>query len=128
MATGRNETVVLPTWAAEYFSAADGFDIDAATRCFADDVKFTVGNAPTAVGVTAGLELLAPLFSSIDAVSHRFWQFLENGNTSAAVADVTYTRKDGQVVTIPAVTIIERRADGRFTSVQLVFDTEPVFA
>jgi hypothetical protein len=126
MATSTKETVELPQWAAEYFAAADGFDIDTAVQSFAEGATFTVGNAPPAVGVEAGLELLAGLFGAIDGMSHRFWQYWENGATSVVMADCTYTRKDGGVVTIPVVTLIERRGDGRFTSLQLIMDAAPV--
>ena len=126
MSTETRETVEIPDWAQRYFAAADGFDIDTAVASFAEDARFTVGNSETVVGVQPGLGLLGELFGAVDAVSHRFWSYSEAGALSVLIADVTYTRKDGGVVTIPAVTAIERDAHGKFTSLQIVFDAAPV--
>lgn len=50
-----------------------------------------------------------------------------NYHLIAAEALIDYVRKDGKMVTVPCVTLIERNEDGLASSVRIFIDVAPVF-
>ncbi|NBP70154.1 MAG: hypothetical protein EBU52_15590 [Cytophagia bacterium] len=56
-----------------------------------------------------------------------FLTILGSDHYMAAEALIDYKRKDGKVVALPCVTMIERNAAGEATSVRIFIDTAPIF-
>ena len=67
-------------------------------------------------------------FSTIKGIRHQLLAEWHQGGSSVAKLDVTYDRHDGKQVTIPVVTIINRRDDGLVDDYRVYFDIAPVFA
>lgn len=110
------------------FADIDAMDVDAFVAHLADDVAFTWGERATSHGrgeVRAGV---LDFWSTIAAVDHRVlsWWEVEPGLTVIWFA-VTYTRRDGGVVTVPNVDILRWR-EALVTEWQVVIDLAPVYA
>ncbi|HET7459247.1 MAG TPA: nuclear transport factor 2 family protein, partial [Gemmatimonadaceae bacterium] len=63
------------------------------------------GNAPTITGRDAIREAIAGFFTAFVSLSHESKGAFLDGDTLILEAVVTYTRHDGQLVSVPAVTI-----------------------
>jgi len=50
------------------------------------------------------------------------------GATTVLESVVDYTRKDGQVVTIPSASFLDRAQDGKVSELRVYIDLAPVFA
>jgi hypothetical protein len=112
----------------EVFGAVDSLDSPAFAAFFAPDGRITFGNSPALEGretVEAGT---AGFLGSIDGIHHEVVHEWNVGADTIVELQVTYTRKDGNLVTIPAVSIWTVDAAGLITDYRVTFDTTPVFA
>lgn len=117
----------VPAWVRGFYAAVDSFDLNRHMAVLTDDVQMTFGNNPTMVGhdaVRAGIEAF---FRTIAGLQHRFRNVWEHGNEAIVEADVDYTRKDGRVVTIPALTVLRRRGN-LIDNIRVYVDHEPLRA
>lgn len=117
----------VPAWVREFYAAVDTADADRHMEKLTDDVTMTFGNHPPIVGhdaVRAGIE---GFFGTIAGLKHRFRNVWEQGNEAIVEADVDYTRKDGKVVTIPALTVLRRRGN-LIDTIRVYVDHEPLRA
>jgi limonene-1,2-epoxide hydrolase len=110
------------------FGLVDDMDLDGYVDLYADDGRFTFGNAPTAVGPTEVRAGLAGFYATIAGMRHEFvakwWPEPDVGITEARV---TYTRLDRSSVTLPVVTIYRLRA-GKAADVRVYMDVNPLSA
>ena len=94
----------------------------------AEDVTMRFGNAPELRGRDACRQAWADFCQLVDGVHHHVVNLWEVGDATIAQTDVTYTRKDGQAVTVPVVTIYRTGDDDLIVDYRVFLDLTPVFA
>jgi len=110
------------------FKAVDTLDAKGFAEFFAPDGKITFGNNPALEGretVEAGT---AGFLDTIEAIHHDIVHEWTVGKDTIVELAVTYTRKDGQNVTIPVVSIWTFGDGGLIDQYRVFFDLAPVFA
>jgi ketosteroid isomerase-like protein len=110
------------------FADIDRMDADAWASYLAEDATMRFGNEPPVHGRQACRDALASFYELIDGLSHDIVEQWEQGNATIVEANVTYTRKDGQRVTVPVVTIYRTSADDLIGDYRVFIDLAPVFA
>jgi SnoaL-like domain len=110
------------------FEDIDRMDAVAWANWLADDARFRFGNSEETTTRDAARQALAGFYGLIDGVSHRMLDHWESGGTTIVRSDVTYTRKDAAMVTVPIVTIYHERDDGKIDDYRVYGDVAPVFA
>jgi ketosteroid isomerase-like protein len=110
------------------FADIDTMDPDAFARHLAEDVTMRFGNAPELHGRDACRGTWAEFCQLVDGVHHDVVQRWEADDATIAHTDVTYTRKDGERVTVPVVTIYRAGEDGLIADYRVFLDLAPVFA
>jgi ketosteroid isomerase-like protein len=110
------------------FADIDRMDADAWASYLAEDAVMRFGNEPPVHGREACRDALASFFELIDGVSHEFVEQWEQGNATIVESNVTYTRKDGQRVTVPVVTIYRTNEEDMIQDYRVFIDLAPVFA
>jgi hypothetical protein len=137
----RTTNFVLPhdeviAWATDlYRTAVDNKDAAGFAASFTVDGWLRFGNAPPIVGRDAIREAIAGFFGSFAALRHESTGNYLVGDTLILEAVVTYTRHDGRVVSVPAVTIF-RFASGvdsdalhpRADQCRIYVDLTPLYA
>ena len=112
----------------QLFDDIDTMEPDAFARHLAEDVTMRFGNAPEIHGRDACRQTWADFCTLVDGVRHDVVAQWDTGDATIAQTDVTYTRKDGQRVTVPVVTIYRTRDGGDITDYRVFLDLAPVFA
>ena len=93
-----------------------------------DDVVFTFGNHPPAVGHDAVIAGVEAFWSSIGGLHHRVQELWEvEPDVTVVWLLVDYTRLDGQVVTVPCVDILRWTGD-QISDWRIVVDVAPIYA
>ncbi len=95
----------------ELYSAFDDMDAEGFANLFTEDAFFRFGSAAPATGRANIREAVAAFFSTIEALHHDVTEVWDHGDVSIAEVEVTYTRKDGDHVTLPAADIVRRSGD-----------------
>ena len=109
------------------FAGIDAMRVDEFLGFLTDEVHLRFGNAPPATGKAAVREALTAFFSSIQGLRHIVTGKWKEGDTVICRCDVEYTRMDGKVVTVPAVSILE--CQGQLISdYRIYIDISPVYA
>ena len=115
------------SWLTSKYEAVDSMNADAYRTFLSEDCELQFGNNPI---VKCNNEIIGGLkhfWDSINGLDHSFINILGKDNQIAAEALIDYARKDGKVVTVPCITIIERNQDGMASSVRIFIDVAPVF-
>lgn len=110
------------------FADIDSMDPDAWARHLADDVTMRFGNADPVHGRQACRDAWAGFCETIDGVRHEIVEQWEQPPATIVEANVTYTRKDGDAVTVPCVTIYRANADNLIDDYRIFIDVAPVMA
>jgi hypothetical protein len=102
-----------------YYEVVDAMDLEA--------FKAMPANFPAAEGPDQIAGAISHFWSTIRSMKHRFINRWDLPQETILEAAVSYTRKDGQVVTIPCVSIL--RPDGEQVGELRVFiDVAPIYA
>lgn len=102
---GTTRNTVLE-WARDlYATCVDNKDAAGFAAAFLPDGWIQFGNAPGITGRAAIETAIAQFFSSFAALRHVSKGTWLDGDTLVLEAEVTYTRHDGRLVTVPASTI-----------------------
>jgi hypothetical protein len=109
------------------FAAADALDVDRYVTFLARDVYFRFGNAEPIIGRDAVREAVGEFFTTIKGLKHTIDQEWHEGETIIQQLSVTYTRLDGDLVTLPAVNIL-RMVDDTVADYRIYVDLAPVYA
>jgi ketosteroid isomerase-like protein len=109
------------------FADIDSMDPDRFAAHLADDVTMRFGNAEPVHGRNAVRDVWAEFCAGIDGVHHDFVERWDADQGTVVEANVTYTRKDGGVVTVPVATIYRERDDG-VADYRVFIDLAPLFA
>jgi SnoaL-like domain len=95
------------------FADIDTMQPDAFARYLAEDCTMRFGNAPPLHGREACREAWASLCELVDGVHHDVVHTWEIDDATIAETEVTYTRTDGCLVTVPVVTTFARVVGSR---------------
>lgn len=122
-------------WASDlYADAVDRKDAAGFAAAFLPDGWIQFGNAPGITGRAAIEAAIAQFFASFVSLRHASKGTCLDGDTLVLEAEVTYTRHDGRVVTVPASTIF-RLAPGsvengapRARECRIYVDLTPLYA
>jgi SnoaL-like domain len=112
----------------EMFRRIDTMDPACLDPYLAPEAKVVFGNQPPLVGsddVKAGCE---QFFAAIAGIHHEIVGLWEFDRVTVVKLQVTYTRHDGGVVTVPVITLIERADTDLIENYLVYFDLAPVFA
>lgn len=112
---------------AAMFQASDAMDVDGWVNYQAEDVYFRFGNAEPIQGREAVRAAIKQFFGMIKGISHTVIQDWEIGDTVIQQLEVTYTRQDGNDVTVPAANILRFR-DGQIAEYLIYVDQAPLWA
>ena len=115
-------------WTAPFYQCVDAGDPRVA-EYFAPDVHCQVGNAPADVGLQAMFKgAIGRIVVATRGSNHRFINIWDQADNTAVVESVvTYLRRDGRDVTVPAMTVLRRNSDGLIDMLRLYIDTSPLF-
>ncbi len=120
-------TTSLQSFGARMFAVADTLDVDNYVTYLAPDVYFRFGNAEPLTGRDAVRDAVGHFFTTIKGLQHTIVQEWHDGDTIIQQLDVTYTRLDGNKVTLPAVNIL-RLDNDTVADYRIYVDLAPVYA
>jgi ketosteroid isomerase-like protein len=109
------------------FADIDSMEPERFAAHLAEDVRFRFGNGEPVHGRGAVRDVWAGFCQTVDGVRHDPVEQWEAGAATIAESDVTYTRKDGTMVTVPVVTIY-RTEDALIQDYRVFIDLAPLFA
>jgi ketosteroid isomerase-like protein len=110
------------------FAVVDRLDADAFAQYYAPDAVLRFGNAEPVHGREAIRRTYAEFFATLDGLRHDMQHFFHQDRTHLAEALVTYTRRDGSLVTVPAMSVFHTREDGLIDSYRIYVDLAPLYA
>jgi len=109
------------------FGAIDRMDATALASFLTEDSVFRFGNAEPVRGNNNVREYVAGFFSSIMALKHDVHGIWEKDDVVTVQGEVTYTRKDGRLVTVPFVDLF--KMNGVLIHEFLIYiDASPLFS
>ena len=114
-------------WFADLYASIDAMNLDEFAAGLTEDAEVIVGNNPPMSGRQAAKEGIGGFFSTIAGLKHNITNVVEGHGMTVMEARIDYLRKDGNKVTVPAVTILERSGD-RVKSLRIYVDVTPVYA
>ncbi len=109
------------------FAAVEANDVNAYVSLFTDDAVYKAANFDQVIGPEGIRQFAAPVMQMFEKVTHDIKGMWEDGNTVIAEVLLTYSRRDGKVVTVPCVDVI-RFEGGKIKSLQAYLDISPAFA
>jgi hypothetical protein len=113
--------------ATELFADVDRMDATVFASHLAQDASLRFGNGEELTGREAIEAYIAGFFATIDNLSHEIVSQWELDDTTILRLEVTYTRQDGRIVTIPVVTIY-RRGPELIDDYRVFIDPAPIYA
>lgn len=114
-------------WFYDYFNDVDTMQIDKMAAWLADDVIVRFGNEPLLHGKHAALAAIAALWQGFKGIHHAHGQVVSIGEYTSGEGAVTFTLHDNRTVTIPGMTILERR-NGLVSRLSGYLDFAPLYA
>lgn len=114
-------------WLKDKYRAVDRMDGEAYRGFLSPDCQLMFGNNPI---VQCNNEIIGGIqhfWDAIGGLDHSFLHVLGTDQHMSAEARIDYTRKDGKVVAIPCVTVIQRNELGQAVFVRIFIDTAPIF-
>lgn len=110
------------------FADIDSMNPDAWAQYLAEDVTMRFGNSDPVHGRQGCRDAWAAFCETIAGVRHEILERWEQAPTTIVDANVTYTRKDGQAVTVPCVTIYRTNHDDLIEDYRIYIDITPVLS
>ena len=117
----------MSDWVSEYYDDVDNMRLEPWLARHTDDAVVTFGNNPSAVGKEQIRQAIGGFFSTIGGLKHSFVHTYVEGDTTFLELSIDYTRQDGGVVTVPAVSVLEREGD-LVKALRIYIDVAPVYA
>jgi ketosteroid isomerase-like protein len=111
----------------QLFADIDSMDPERFAAHLAEDVTMVFGNAEPIHGRDAVRDAWAGFCEGLAGVSHEPLRSWTSGDGTVAEANVTYTRQDGDTVTVPVATIY-REGDGGIVDYRIFIDLAPLFS
>jgi ketosteroid isomerase-like protein len=110
------------------FADIDRMDAAAWASYLASDVVMRFGNADPVRGREACREALDAFYGQIGGLRHDVVERWDDAAATIVEANVTYTRTDGEEVTVPVVTIYRTDGGDLISDYRVFIDLAPVFA
>lgn len=110
-----------------YYEAVDAMDLDAFKALHSADARVTFANHAAAVGPEQIAGAIGAFWSTIGGLKHTFLNRWDNPGETILEAAVCFTRKDGQSVTIPSVSILKPDGD-KVGELRIFVDVAPIYA
>jgi hypothetical protein len=110
-----------------YYAAIDAMDIDTFKSMHGANSQVVFANFPPAEGPDQIAAAIAEFWSSIRGLKHEFINRWDHSGETILEVAVTYTRKDGQTVTLPCITILKPDGD-KVGELRIFTDVTPVYA
>jgi len=114
-------------WWESLFESVDAKDTKAFLEFIAVDGIFRFANSPAAKGHQAIGEGVEGFFGAIKASKHHIIRTWDDANSRVCQGEVTYTRLDGNKVTVPFVNVFLMRGE-RIAEYLIYIDLAPLFA
>ena len=116
-------------WVAAYFADVDRLDPSLLLRWYVEDASFRFAGHPPVVSKAPISEMLSGSFGTIAAMHHaRTGVWIDpDGGSAVWEAEVSFTRKDGTVLVLPAMSAL-RLKDGLVRDFRFVMDPAPIYA
>ena len=111
----------------EMFSRSDAKDVDGWTALMTADVHFVFGNGDPIDGRDKVHEVIAGFFDSIQAIKHEVLEAWTVDDKLFQKLQVTYTRLDGGVLSVPAANILTMR-EGLIGEYLIYVDNSALYA
>lgn len=108
------------------FASIDAMDTERFLGFLTDDASFKFGNADAAVGKEAIRKAVSGFFGLINGLSHNIINIWEIGDAIICQGEVTYTKKDGNKITLPFVNIFKMK-DSLIKDYLVYIDIGPLF-
>ncbi len=109
------------------FAAVEANDVDQYITMFTDDAVYQIANYPPVTGPEGISEFAKPVMQMFTKVTHDIKGIWEFADTVICEMDVTYTRNDGKVTTVPCLDIVHFE-NGKIKKLQAFIDASPAFA
>ena len=119
----------MSTWIDDYYADVDAMRLEAFVERHSDDATVVFGNNPPAVGKEAIRAAIGGFWSMIGGLRHErrnLW-FINDGHTAVLEAVTHYTTKGGAKIPVPCVSLLDRNADGKVSSLRFYIDLAPLF-
>jgi len=122
------EHVIQPdrAWWQRVFAVVDSGDATRFVGLLTEDAQFRFGNAPAIVGHAAIQAAAAAFFAAIASSEHRVLGTWNGAGTAVCEGEVTYTRHDGSMVSVPFANVFELRAD-KIAAYRIYIDNSSLF-
>lgn len=101
----------MKDWIRQLFTAIDRRDWEGFPLFFTDNGTFRFGNAPAVSGQDNIRKAVHDFFVKIKDLRHRITGVWEIENTVILEGEVTYTRLDDKVITLPFANILRMEND-----------------
>ena len=116
-------------WArALYGEAVDHKDAAGFAAVFAEDGRLRFANQEAIIGKKEIESAITQFFLAMVTLHHEFKAISRDGNRIFLEAVVTYQRHDGEVVSVPAMTVFEMNDDFLAKDCRIYVDLAPLFA
>jgi ketosteroid isomerase-like protein len=113
-------------WWERVFAVIDAGDAAGFVELLTPDAQFRFGNAPVIVGHDAIYAAVAAFFAAIATSRHRLLDTWNGASTAVCEGEVTYTRHDGSVLSVPFVNVFDLRGD-KIAAYRIYIDNSSLF-
>jgi ketosteroid isomerase-like protein len=113
-------------WWERIFAVIDAGDAAGFVGFLTPDAEFRFGNAPAVVGGEAIRAAAAGFFSAIASSRHRLLRTWNGAETAVCEGEVTYTRHDGTLLSVPFANVFELRGD-KIATYRIYIDNSSLF-
>ena len=114
-------------YVSEVYEAVDSRDEQRLAPFLTEDCTFVYANNDPVIGRANIAESSKQFMSSINGIKHRLLDVWSFDDVIVSRLEVTYTRKDGSTLTVPAVTIW-RVSSRQIDDYRIYIDVAPLFA
>jgi ketosteroid isomerase-like protein len=113
-------------WWESIFAVIDAGDAAGFVALLTPDAQFRFANAPVIVGREAIRAAVAGFFAAIGSSRHRLGRTWNGAASAVCEGEVTYTRRDGSVLSVPFANVFELRGD-KIAAYRIYVDNSSLF-
>jgi ketosteroid isomerase-like protein len=114
-------------WWERVFAVIDARDAAGFVGLLTPDAQFRFGNAAAVVGHEAIHAAVAAFFTAIATSRHRLLDTWNGASTAVCEGEVTYTRHDGSMLSLPFANVFHLRGD-EIAAYRIYIDNSSLFA
>ena len=115
-------------WVSAFFRDVDSFQLDKLAAWFADDINLRFANNPIINDKQTAVDALGGFYSTIAGLRHKSEALIGSGDEVVQQSIVTYTRKDGRLVSMPVSSYLRRNRAGKLSRLWICIDINPLYA